>query len=123
MSKWKERRAKLLTGGNRLNTRAFEGVFHGDVFGDVVRNAHWQEEFWARGERIPFEGLRSGRDCDGVPYGCRLRFTRERESGVRGIAGSLHRLLCNAPKWCGDAPAIRRTKQTGNGHREAAIGR
>jgi alpha-ketoglutaric semialdehyde dehydrogenase len=121
--------AKLLTGGNRLNSGAYaKGWFHAPtVFGDCAPTMRIAQEeiFGPVVSLIPIESLEQAVDvANGVPYGLSasiytlnvnraFQATRDLYTGI---------VYVNAPTIGAETHLpFGGTKQTGNGHREAAI--
>jgi len=78
---WKTEGAKLLTGGNRLDTGAFaNGWFHEPtIFGDCSAKMRIAQEeiFGPVVSLIPVNDFAEAVEvANGVPYGLSLRFTR-----------------------------------------------
>jgi alpha-ketoglutaric semialdehyde dehydrogenase len=121
--------AKLLTGGHRLDTGAFaKGWFHeATVFGDCSpRMRIAQEEiFGPVVSLIPIESFEQGIDvANNVPYGLSASIYTRNVNRAFEAARDLYTgiVYVNAPTIGAETHLpFGGTKQTGNGHREAAI--
>src|SRR6202163_1976281 len=121
--------AKLLTGGNRLNSGKYaKGWFHEPtVFGDVAPNMRIAQEeiFGPVVSVIPIENFEQAIEvANGVPYGLSASiYTRNVNLAfvaMRDLYTSI--VYVNAPTIGAETHLpFGGTKQTGNGHREAAI--
>ncbi len=121
--------AKLLTGGNRLNSGAHaKGWFHEPtVFGDVNAKMRIAQEeiFGPVVSVIPFEGFEEAiAIANGVPYGLSASiYTRNVNQAFAAMRDLFTGIVyVNAPTIGAETHLpFGGTKQTGNGHREAAI--
>jgi alpha-ketoglutaric semialdehyde dehydrogenase len=121
--------AKLLTGGQRLKSEALaKGWFHAPtLFGDCdpkMRIAQ-EEIFGPVVSLIPIDGLEHGIEvANGVPYGLSASiYTRDVNRAFAAIRDLYTGIVyINAPTIGAETHLpFGGTKQTGNGHREAAI--
>jgi alpha-ketoglutaric semialdehyde dehydrogenase len=121
--------AKLLTGGNRLDSGALaKGWFHAPtVFGDCnpkMRIAQ-EEIFGPVVSVIPVDGFEQALEvANGVPYGLSASiYTRDVNRAFQAIRDLYTGIVyVNAPTIGAETHLpFGGTKQTGNGHREAAI--
>jgi len=121
--------AKLLTGGNRLNSGAYaKGWFHAPtVFGDCAPTMRIAQEeiFGPVVSVIPIESLEQAVDvANGVPYGLSASIYTRNVNRAFQAARDLYTgiVYVNAPTIGAETHLpFGGTKQTGNGHREAAI--
>jgi aldehyde dehydrogenase (NAD+) len=121
--------AKLLTGGNRLGTGAYaKGWFHAPtVFGDCAPTMRIAQEeiFGPVVSVIPIESLEQAVDvANGVPYGLSASIYTRNVNRAFQAARDLYTgiVYVNAPTIGAETHLpFGGTKQTGNGHREAAI--
>jgi aldehyde dehydrogenase (NAD+) len=121
--------AKLLTGGNRLDRGAHSnGWFHAPtVFGDCAPNMRIAQEeiFGPVVSVIPIESLEQAIDVsNGVPYGLSASiYTRNVNRAFQATRDLYTGIVyVNAPTIGAETHLpFGGTKQTGNGHREAAI--
>jgi aldehyde dehydrogenase (NAD+) len=121
--------AKLLTGGNRLDNGAYsKGWFHAPtVFGDCAPNMRIAQEeiFGPVVSVIPIESLEQAIDvANGVPYGLSASiYTRDVNRAFQATRDLYTGIVyVNAPTIGAETHLpFGGTKQTGNGHREAAI--
>jgi aldehyde dehydrogenase (NAD+) len=121
--------AKLLTGGNRLDTGAYaKGWFHAPtVFGDCAPTMRIAQEeiFGPVVSVIPIESLEQAVDvANGVPYGLSASIYTRNVNRAFQAARDLYTgiVYVNAPTIGAETHLpFGGTKQTGNGHREAAI--
>jgi alpha-ketoglutaric semialdehyde dehydrogenase len=121
--------AKLLTGGNRLNSGAHsKGWFHEPtVFGDCSPKMRIAQEeiFGPVVSVIPVESLEQAIDvANGVPYGLSASiYTRNVNRAFQATRDLYTGIVyVNAPTIGAETHLpFGGTKQTGNGHREAAI--
>jgi alpha-ketoglutaric semialdehyde dehydrogenase len=121
--------AKLLTGGNRLEGDAYtKGWFHSPtVFGDCSPNMRIAQEeiFGPVVSVIPFDTLEQAIDiANGVPYGLSASiYTRNVNRAFQATRDLYTGIVyVNAPTIGAETHLpFGGTKQTGNGHREAAI--
>jgi aldehyde dehydrogenase (NAD+) len=121
--------AKLLTGGNRLDYGAYsKGWFHAPtVFGDCAPNMRIAQEeiFGPVVSVIPIESLEQAIDvANGVPYGLSASiYTRDVNRAFQATRDLYTGIVyVNAPTIGAETHLpFGGTKQTGNGHREAAI--
>jgi aldehyde dehydrogenase (NAD+) len=121
--------AKLLTGGNRLDTGAYaKGWFHAPtVFGDCTPTMRIAQEeiFGPVVSVIPIESLEQAVDvANGVPYGLSASIYTRNVNRAFQAARDLYTgiVYVNAPTIGAETHLpFGGTKQTGNGHREAAI--
>jgi alpha-ketoglutaric semialdehyde dehydrogenase len=121
--------AKLLTGGNRLTSGAYaKGWFHEPtVFGDVAPNMRIAQEeiFGPVVSVIPVDNFEHAIEvANGVPYGLSASiYTRNVNlafAAMRDLYTGI--VYVNAPTIGAETHLpFGGTKQTGNGHREAAI--
>src|SRR5258705_1427377 len=125
----KKEGAKLLTGGNRLNRGAHaKGWFHEPtVFGDVNAKMRIAQEeiFGPVVSVIPFDGFEEAvQIANGVPYGLSASiYTRNVNQAFAAMRDLFTGIVyVNAPTIGAETHLpFGGTKQTGNGHREAAI--
>jgi aldehyde dehydrogenase (NAD+) len=125
----KNESAKLLTGGNRLNDGAFaKGWFHEPtVFGDCAPNMRIAQEeiFGPVVAVIPIDSFEQGIDvANGVAYGLSASiYTRDVNRAFQATRDLYTGIVyVNAPTIGAETHLpFGGTKQTGNGHREAAI--
>jgi alpha-ketoglutaric semialdehyde dehydrogenase len=125
----KEEGAKLLAGGNRLDKGDYaKGWFHEPtIFGDCdVRMRIAQEEiFGPVVSLIPIESLEQGIEvANGVPYGLSASIYTRNVNAVFAAIRDLYTgiVYVNAPTIGAETHLpFGGTKQTGNGHREAAV--
>jgi acyl-CoA reductase-like NAD-dependent aldehyde dehydrogenase len=121
--------AKLLTGGNRLDSGEFaKGWFHEPtVFGDCSPKMRIAQEeiFGPVVSVIPIHGLDEALDvANGVPYGLSASiYTRDVNRAFRATRDLYTGIVyVNAPTIGAETHLpFGGTKQTGNGHREAAV--
>ena len=121
--------AKLLIGGNRLDTGAYaKGWFHAPtVFGDCAPTMRIAQEeiFGPVVSVIPIESLEQAVDvANGVPYGLSASvYTRNVNRAFQATRDLYTGIVyVNAPTIGAETHLpFGGTKQTGNGHREAAI--
>jgi acyl-CoA reductase-like NAD-dependent aldehyde dehydrogenase len=121
--------AKLLTGGHRLTSGAFaKGWFHEPtVFGDCSPKMRIAQEeiFGPVVSVIPIESFEQGIDvANGVPYGLSASiYTRNVNKAFEAMRDLYTGIVyVNAPTIGAETHLpFGGTKQTGNGHREAAI--
>ncbi len=121
--------AKLLTGGNRLDTGEYaRGCFHeATVFGecDVEMRVAQEEIFGPVVSVIPIDGLEQGIEvANGVPYGLSASiYTRDVNRAFAAMRDLYTGIVyINAPTIGAETHLpFGGTKQTGNGHREAAV--
>ena len=121
--------AKLLTGGNRLDTGAYaKGWFHAPtVFGDCAPTMRIAQEeiFGPVVSVIPIESLEQAVDvANGVPYGLSASiYTRNVNRAFQATRDLYTGIVyVNAPTIGAETHLpFGGTKKTGNGHREAAI--
>src|ERR1700719_267472 len=121
--------AKLLTGGNRLTSGAYaKGWFHEPtVFGDVAPNMRIAQEeiFRPGGSVIPLDNFEQAIEvANGVPYGLSASiYTRNVNLAFVAMRDLYTGIVyVNAPTIGAETHLpFGGTKQTGNGHREAAI--
>jgi len=121
--------AKLLTGGNRLNGGAYaKGWFHEPtVFGDCSPSMRVAQEeiFGPVVSVIPISSLNEAIDvANGVPYGLSASiYTRDVNRAFQATRDLYTGIVyVNAPTIGAETHLpFGGTKQTGNGHREAAI--
>jgi aldehyde dehydrogenase (NAD+) len=121
--------AKLLTGGNRLDSGEFrKGWFHEPtVFGDCSPKMRIAQEeiFGPVVSVIPIHGLDEAIDvANGVPYGLSASiYTRDVNRAFQATRDLYTGIVyVNAPTIGAETHLpFGGTKQTGNGHREAAI--
>jgi aldehyde dehydrogenase (NAD+) len=121
--------AKLLTGGNRLDTGAYaKGWFHAPtVFGDCAPTMRIAQEeiFGPVVSVIPIESLEQAVNvANGVPYGLSASIYTRNVNRAFQAARDLYTgiVYVNAPTIGAETHLpFGGTKQTGNGHREAAI--
>jgi alpha-ketoglutaric semialdehyde dehydrogenase len=121
--------AKLLTGGGRLDSGAFaKGWFHEPtVFADCSPNMRIaQEEIFGPVVAVmAIDGLKQGIDvANGVPYGLSASiYTRDVNRAFAAIRDLYTGIVyVNAPTIGAETHLpFGGTKQTGNGHREAAV--
>ena len=121
--------AKLLTGGNRLDRGAYaKGWFHAPtVFGDCAPTMRIAQEeiFGPVVSVIPIESLEQAVDvANGVPYGLSASiYTRNVNRAFQATRDLYTGIVyVNAPTIGAETHLpFGGTKQTGNGHREAAI--
>ncbi|HEV3275798.1 MAG TPA: aldehyde dehydrogenase family protein [Terriglobia bacterium] len=121
--------AKLLTGGNRLEDGEFaKGWFHAPtVFGDCAPNMRIAQEeiFGPVVSVIPIDSLEQAIDvANGVPYGLSASiYTRNVNRAFQATRDLYTGIVyVNAPTIGAETHLpFGGTKQTGNGHREAAI--
>ncbi|HET9995567.1 MAG TPA: aldehyde dehydrogenase family protein [Candidatus Acidoferrum sp.] len=121
--------AKLLTGGNRIDSGEFaKGWFHEPtVFGDCSPKMRIAQEeiFGPVVSVIPIHGLDQAIDvANGVPYGLSASiYTRDVNRAFRATRDLYTGIVyVNAPTIGAETHLpFGGTKQTGNGHREAAI--
>jgi alpha-ketoglutaric semialdehyde dehydrogenase len=125
----KKENAKLLTGGHRLQQGDYaKGWFHEPtVFGDCdpkMRIAQ-EEIFGPVVSMIPIDGLEQGIEvANGVPYGLSASvYTRNVNAGFAALRDLYTGIVyINAPTIGAETHLpFGGTKQTGNGHREAAV--
>jgi len=125
----KKEGAKLLAGGNRLQSGAHaKGWFHDPtVFGDVDAKMRIAQEeiFGPVVSVIPFDGLDEAISiANGVPYGLSASiYTRNVNQAFAAMRDLFTGIVyVNAPTIGAETHMpFGGTKQTGNGHREAAI--
>jgi aldehyde dehydrogenase (NAD+) len=125
----KKENAKLLTGGNRLNSGAHaKGWFHEPtVFGDVDAKMRIAQEeiFGPVVSVIPFETFDEAIEiANGVPYGLSASIYTKNVNQAFAAMRDLYTgiVYVNAPTIGAETHMpFGGTKQTGNGHREAAI--
>ena len=125
----KKEGAKLLTGGHRLETGAHaKGWFHEPtVFGDCAPEMRIAQEeiFGPVVSVIPIEGLEEGIEvANGVPYGLSASiYTRDVNRAFAAMQELYTGIVyINAPTIGAETHLpFGGTKQTGNGHREAAV--
>jgi acyl-CoA reductase-like NAD-dependent aldehyde dehydrogenase len=125
----KQEGAKLLTGGNRLQTGAYaRGWFHEPtVFGDCSPNMRVSQEeiFGPVVSVIPFDNLEHGIEiANGVPYGLSASIYTRNVNRAFAAMQDLYTgiVYVNAPTIGAETHLpFGGTKQTGNGHREAAL--
>ena len=125
----KKEGAKLLTGGNRLSSGAHaKGWFHEPtVFGDVNAKMRIAQEeiFGPVISVIPFDGFDEAVEiANGVPYGLSASiYTRNVNQAFAAMRDLFTGIVyVNAPTIGAETHLpFGGTKQTGNGHREAAI--
>lgn len=125
----KQEGAKLLTGGNRLNNGALaKGWFHEPtVFGDVDAKMRIAQEeiFGPVVSLIPIDSFEQGIEvANNVPYGLSAsiytRNVNQSFAAMRDLYTGI--VYVNAPTIGAETHLpFGGTKQTGNGHREAAI--
>jgi acyl-CoA reductase-like NAD-dependent aldehyde dehydrogenase len=121
--------AKLLTGGNRLDSDAYaKGWFHSPtVFGDCSPKMRIAQEeiFGPVVSVIPFDSFEQAIDiANGVPYGLSASiYTRDVNRAFQATRDLYTGIVyVNAPTIGAETHLpFGGTKQTGNGHREAAI--
>ena len=121
--------AKLLTGGNRLSGSAYsKGWFHAPtVFGDCSPNMRIAQEeiFGPVVSVIPIRGFEEAIEvANGVPYGLSASiYTRDVNRAFQATRDLYTGMVyVNAPTIGAETHLpFGGTKQTGNGHREAAI--
>ena len=121
--------AKLLTGGNRLDTGAYaKGWFHAPtVFGDCAPTMRIAQEeiFGPVVSVIPIESLEQAVDVsNGIPYGLSASiYTRNVNRAFQATRDLYTGIVyVNAPTIGAETHLpFGGTKKTGNGHREAAI--
>jgi alpha-ketoglutaric semialdehyde dehydrogenase len=121
--------AKLLTGGHRLDTGAFaKGWFHeATVFGDCSQRMRIAQEeiFGPVVSLIPVDSFEQGIDvANNVPYGLSASIYTRNVNRAFEAARDLYTgiVYVNAPTIGAETHLpFGGTKQTGNGHREAAI--
>jgi alpha-ketoglutaric semialdehyde dehydrogenase len=121
--------AKLLTGGNRLDSGAYaKGWFHAPtIFGDCSPNMRIAQEeiFGPVVSVIPISSLNEAIDvANGVPYGLSASiYTRDVNRAFQATRDLYTGIVyVNAPTIGAETHLpFGGTKQTGNGHREAAI--
>jgi len=121
--------AKLLTGGHRLQNGAYaKGWFHEPtVFGDCNAKMRIAQEeiFGPVVSVIPIDGLEQGIEvANGVPYGLSASiYTRDVNRAFAAIQDLYTGIVyVNAPTIGAETHLpFGGTKQTGNGHREAAV--
>jgi alpha-ketoglutaric semialdehyde dehydrogenase len=125
----KKEGAKLLTGGNRLQSGAHaKGWFHEPtIFGDcgpLMRIAQ-EEIFGPVVSVIPFDSLEQGIEiANGVPYGLSASIYTRNVNRAFAAMQDLYTgiIYVNAPTIGAETHLpFGGTKQTGNGHREAAV--
>jgi len=125
----KKEGAKLLTGGNRLETGAHaKGWFHAPtVFGDCAPQMRISQEeiFGPVVSVIPIDDLEQGIEAaNGVPYGLSASvYTRNVNRAFAAMQDLYTGIVyINAPTIGAETHLpFGGTKQTGNGHREAAV--
>ncbi len=125
----KKEGAKLLTGGRRLEGGAYsKGWFHEPtVFGDCSPQMRIAQEeiFGPVVSVIPFDSLEQGIEiANGVPYGLSASiYTRNVNSAFAAMQDLYTGIVyVNAPTIGAETHLpFGGTKQTGNGHREAAV--
>ncbi len=125
----KKEGAKLLTGGNRLQKDVHaKGWFHeATVFGDCSPKMRVAQEeiFGPVVSLIPFESLEQGIEiANGVPYGLSASIYTRNVNRAFAAMRDLYTgiVYVNAPTIGAETHLpFGGTKQTGNGHREAAI--
>jgi aldehyde dehydrogenase (NAD+) len=125
----KQEGARLLTGGNRLSSGAHaKGWFHEPtVFGDCKANMRVAQEeiFGPVVSVIPVESLEEALDvANGVVYGLSASIYTRNVNRAFAAARDLYTgiVYVNAPTIGAETHLpFGGTKQTGNGHREAAI--
>jgi alpha-ketoglutaric semialdehyde dehydrogenase len=125
----KKEGAKLLTGGNRLQTGAYaRGWFHEPtIFGDTDAKMRIAQEeiFGPVVSVIPIDSFEQGIEvANGVPYGLSASiYTRDVNRAFAAIQDLYTGIVyVNAPTIGAETHLpFGGTKQTGNGHREAAI--
>jgi aldehyde dehydrogenase (NAD+) len=125
----KKEGAKLLTGGNRLDSGELaKGWFHGPtVFGecDAKMRIAQEEIFGPVVSVIPVDSFEQGIDvANGVPYGLSASiYTRDVNRAFAAMRDLYTGIVyVNAPTIGAETHLpFGGTKQTGNGHREAAI--
>ena len=125
----KKEGAKLLTGGNRLERGALgKGWFHAaTVFGDCMPKMRIAQEeiFGPVVSVIPIDSFEQGIDvANGVPYGLSASiYTRDVNRAFQAMRDLYTGIVyVNAPTIGAETHLpFGGTKQTGNGHREAAI--
>src|SRR5437899_195842 len=121
--------AKLLTGGNRLTGGAHDkgSLYAPTVFGDCTPNMRIAQEeiFGPVVTVIPIDSLEQGLDvANGVPYGLSASiYTRNVNRAFQATRDLYTGIVyVNAPTIGAETHLpFGGTKQTGNGHREAAI--
>jgi alpha-ketoglutaric semialdehyde dehydrogenase len=121
--------AKLLTGGNRLDKGAFaNGWFHEPtIFGDVKPKMRIAQEeiFGPVVSVIPIDSFEEAIDvANGVPYGLSASiYTRDVNKAFTAMRDMYTGIVyVNAPTIGAETHLpFGGTKQTGNGHREAAV--
>jgi acyl-CoA reductase-like NAD-dependent aldehyde dehydrogenase len=125
----KQEGAKLLTGGNRLQSGAHaKGWFHEPtVFGECSPDMRVAQEeiFGPVVSIIPFDSLEQGIEiANGVPYGLSASIYTRNVNRAFAAMQDLYTgiVYVNAPTIGAETHLpFGGTKQTGNGHREAAI--
>jgi aldehyde dehydrogenase (NAD+) len=125
----KKEGAKLLTGGNRLQKDVHaKGWFHeATVFGDCSPKMRVAQEeiFGPVVSLIPFESMEEGIEiANGVPYGLSASIYTRNVNRAFAAMRDLYTgiVYVNAPTIGAETHLpFGGTKQTGNGHREAAI--
>jgi aldehyde dehydrogenase (NAD+) len=125
----KKEGAKLLIGGNRLHSGAHaKGWFHEPtVFGDCTPQMRIAQEeiFGPVVSLIPFDSLEQGIEiANGVPYGLSASIYTRNVNRAFAAMQDLYTgiVYVNAPTIGAETHLpFGGTKQTGNGHREAAI--
>jgi alpha-ketoglutaric semialdehyde dehydrogenase len=125
----KKEAAKMLTGGHRLQTGAHaKGWFHEPtVFGDCTPQMRIAQEeiFGPVVSLIPFDSLEQGIEiANGVPYGLSASIYTRNVNRAFAAMQDLYTgiVYVNAPTIGAETHLpFGGTKQTGNGHREAAV--
>jgi acyl-CoA reductase-like NAD-dependent aldehyde dehydrogenase len=125
----KKEGAKLLVGGNRLESGAHaKGWFHEPtIFGDCAPQMRVAQEeiFGPVVSLIPFDSLEQGIEiANGVPYGLSASIYTRNVNRAFAAMQNLYTgiVYVNAPTIGAETHLpFGGTKQTGNGHREAAI--
>ncbi|HEY2117849.1 MAG TPA: aldehyde dehydrogenase family protein [Candidatus Acidoferrum sp.] len=125
----KKEGAKLLLGGNRLQSGAHaKGWFHEPtIFGDCASQMRVAQEeiFGPVVSLIPFESLEQGIEiANGVPYGLSASIYTRNVNRAFAAMQELYTgiVYVNAPTIGAETHLpFGGTKQTGNGHREAAV--